>query len=64
MSLPERVEICDVLCARPRRLTSGKEYVALAAALDRAGVAVIQFLRPKPVAIKTKPLEFSVSSVN
>jgi isopropylmalate/homocitrate/citramalate synthase len=48
MSLPERVEICDVTLREASQGYFGeKEYVALAAALDEAGVAVIQFLAPK-----------------
>ena len=48
MSLPERVEICDVTLREASQAYFGeREYVALAAALDRAGVAVIQFLAPK-----------------
>ena len=48
MSLPERVEICDVTLREASQAYFGeKEYVALAAALDDAGVAVIQFLAPK-----------------
>ncbi|HEY2922437.1 MAG TPA: hypothetical protein VGK77_25940 [Candidatus Binatia bacterium] len=48
MSLPERVEICDVTLREASQAYFGeKQYVALAAALDDAGVAVIQFLAPK-----------------
>ena len=48
MSLPERVEICDVTLREASQAYFGqKEYLALAAALDDAGVAVIQFLAPK-----------------
>jgi homocitrate synthase NifV len=48
MSLPERVEICDVTLREASQAYFGeREYVALAAALDRAGIAVIQFLAPK-----------------
>jgi isopropylmalate/homocitrate/citramalate synthase len=48
MSLPERVQICDVTLREASQAYFGeKEYVALAAALDDAGVAVIQFLAPK-----------------
>ena len=48
MTLPERVEICDVTLREASQAYFGaKEYVALAAALDEAGVAVIQFLAPK-----------------
>jgi isopropylmalate/homocitrate/citramalate synthase len=48
MSLPERVEICDVTLREASQAYFGeKEYIALAAALDEAGVAVIQFLAPK-----------------
>jgi isopropylmalate/homocitrate/citramalate synthase len=48
MSLPERVDICDVTLREASQAYFGeKEYVALAAALDDAGVAVIQFLAPK-----------------
>jgi isopropylmalate/homocitrate/citramalate synthase len=48
MSLPERVEICDVTLREASQAYFGeKEYIALAAALDDAGVAVIQFLAPK-----------------
>jgi homocitrate synthase NifV len=48
MNLPERVEICDVTLREASQAYFGeKEYIALAAALDDAGVAVIQFLAPK-----------------
>jgi len=48
MSLPERVDICDVTLREASQGYFGeKEYIALAAALDEAGVAVIQFLAPK-----------------
>ncbi len=48
MSLPERVEICDVTLREASQGYFGeKEYATLAAALDEAGVAVIQFLAPK-----------------
>jgi isopropylmalate/homocitrate/citramalate synthase len=48
MNLPERVEICDVTLREASQGYFGeKEYIALAAALDDAGVAVIQFLAPK-----------------
>jgi isopropylmalate/homocitrate/citramalate synthase len=48
MSLPARVEICDVTLREASQGYFGeKEYIALAAALDEAGVAVIQFLAPK-----------------
>jgi len=48
MSLPPRVEICDVTLREASQGYFGeKEYIALAAALDEAGVAVIQFLAPK-----------------
>ena len=48
MSLPERVEICDVTLREASQGYFGEnEYVALVAALDDAGVAVIQFLAPK-----------------
>jgi homocitrate synthase NifV len=48
MSLPEHVEICDVTLREASQAYFGeKEYIALAAALDDAGVAVIQFLAPK-----------------
>ena len=48
MGLPPRVEICDVtLREASQGYFSKKEYIALAAALDEAGVAVIQFLAPK-----------------
>jgi isopropylmalate/homocitrate/citramalate synthase len=48
MSLPERVEICDVTLREASQGYFGKkEYIDLAAALDDAGVAVIQFLAPK-----------------
>jgi isopropylmalate/homocitrate/citramalate synthase len=48
MNLPERVEICDVTLREASQGYFGeKEYIALAAALDEAGVAVIQFLAPK-----------------
>jgi isopropylmalate/homocitrate/citramalate synthase len=48
MSLPERVEVCDVTLREASQGYFGeKEYIALAAALNEAGVAVIQFLAPK-----------------
>ena len=48
MSLPPRVEICDVTLREASQGYFGeKEYISLAAALDEAGVAVIQFLAPK-----------------
>src|SRR5918999_3461047 len=48
MNLPERVEICDVTLREASQGYFGeKEYIALAGALDEAGVAVIQFLAPK-----------------
>ena len=48
MGLPPRVEICDVTLREASQGYFGeKEYIALAAALDEAGVAVIQFLAPK-----------------
>jgi isopropylmalate/homocitrate/citramalate synthase len=48
MTLPERVEVCDVTLREASQAYFGeKEYTALAAALDDAGVAVIQFLAPK-----------------
>jgi isopropylmalate/homocitrate/citramalate synthase len=48
MNLPARVEVCDVtLREASQAYFTEKEYVALAAALDEAGVAVIQFLSPK-----------------
>jgi isopropylmalate/homocitrate/citramalate synthase len=48
MNLPGRVEICDVTLREASQGYFGaREYVALAAALDDAGVAVIQFLAPK-----------------
>jgi isopropylmalate/homocitrate/citramalate synthase len=48
MNLPERVEICDVtLREASQAYFTEDQYVALAAALDEAGVAVIQFLTPK-----------------
>ena len=48
MNLPERVEICDVtLREASQAYFTEAQYVALAAALDEAGVAVIQFLTPK-----------------
>ena len=48
MNLPERVEICDVTLREASQAYFGeREYFALAAALDGAGVAVIQFLAPK-----------------
>src|SRR5262245_28068225 len=48
MSLPERVEICDVTLREASQGYFGeKEYVERAAALDEAWVAVIQFLAPK-----------------
>jgi isopropylmalate/homocitrate/citramalate synthase len=48
MNLPERVEICDVTLREASQGYFGeREYSALAAALDEAGVAVIQFLAPK-----------------
>jgi homocitrate synthase NifV len=48
MNLPERVEICDVTLREASQAYFGeKEYIALAAALDDAGIAVIQFLAPK-----------------
>ena len=48
MSLPPRVEICDVTLREASQGYFGeKEYLTLAAALDEAGVAVIQFLAPK-----------------
>src|SRR5918992_866505 len=48
MSLPERVEICDVTLREASQGYFGeREYIALATALDEAGVAVIQFLAPK-----------------
>jgi len=47
MTLPERVKICDVTLREASQAYFGEtEYVALAAALDEAGVAVIQFLAP------------------
>jgi isopropylmalate/homocitrate/citramalate synthase len=49
MNLPERVEICDVTLREASQGYFGeREYIALATALDEAGVAVIQFLAPKP----------------
>ncbi|MGH7927220.1 MAG: hypothetical protein ACREQV_05455 [Candidatus Binatia bacterium] len=48
MNLPRRVDICDVTLREASQGYFGeKEYIALAAALDEAGVAVIQFLAPK-----------------
>jgi isopropylmalate/homocitrate/citramalate synthase len=48
MSLPERVEICDVtLREASQGYFTEEDYITLAAALDEAGVAVIQFLAPK-----------------
>jgi isopropylmalate/homocitrate/citramalate synthase len=48
MNLPQRVEICDVTLREASQGYFGeKEYTTLAAALDEAGVAVIQFLAPK-----------------
>jgi isopropylmalate/homocitrate/citramalate synthase len=48
MNVPERVEICDVTLREASQGYFGeKEYIALATALDDAGVAVIQFLAPK-----------------
>jgi isopropylmalate/homocitrate/citramalate synthase len=48
MNLPVRVEICDVTLREASQAYFGpKEYLQLAAALDEAGVAVIQFLAPK-----------------
>ena len=48
MNLPARVEICDVTLREASQAYFGeKEYLELAAALDDAGVAVIQFLAPK-----------------
>jgi isopropylmalate/homocitrate/citramalate synthase len=48
MNLPARVEICDVTLREASQAYFGdKEYLELAAALDQAGVAVIQFLAPK-----------------
>jgi isopropylmalate/homocitrate/citramalate synthase len=48
MSLPDRVEICDVtLREASQGYFAEEDYIALAAALDEAGVAVIQFLAPK-----------------
>jgi isopropylmalate/homocitrate/citramalate synthase len=48
MNLPTRVEICDVTLREASQAYFGeKEYLELAAALDQAGVAVIQFLAPK-----------------
>jgi isopropylmalate/homocitrate/citramalate synthase len=48
MSLPKRVEICDVTLREASQGYFGeREYIALARALDEAGVAVIQFLAPK-----------------
>ena len=62
MSLPERVEICDVTLREASQGYFGKkEYIDLAAALDDAGVAVIQFLAPK-TGKKTKLFAPSVSS--
>src|SRR5262245_50663268 len=48
MNLPARVEICDVTLREASQAYFGEEeYLELAAALDAAGVAVIQFLAPK-----------------
>ena len=48
MNLPARVEICDVTLREASQAYFGeKEYLALAMALDEAGVEVIQFLAPK-----------------
>ena len=48
MNLPARVEICDVTLREASQAYFGEqEYLELAAALDRAGIAVIQFLAPK-----------------
>jgi isopropylmalate/homocitrate/citramalate synthase len=48
MNLPARVEICDVTLREASQAYFGeREYLELAAALDSAGVAVIQFLAPK-----------------
>ncbi|MBM2804937.1 MAG: Pyruvate carboxyltransferase protein [Deltaproteobacteria bacterium] len=48
MTLPARVEICDVTLREASQAYFGeREYLALARALDEAGVAVIQFLAPK-----------------
>lgn len=50
MTLPARVEICDVTLREASQAYFGvREYIALASALDEAGVAVIQFLAPKSV---------------
>ena len=48
MNLPARVEICDVTLREASQAYFGeREYLALAKALDEAGVAVIQLLAPK-----------------
>ncbi len=48
MNLPDRVEICDVTLREASQGYFGEsDYIALARALDEAGVAVIQFLAPK-----------------
>jgi isopropylmalate/homocitrate/citramalate synthase len=48
MSLPARVEICDVTLREASQGYLGeREYLTLAAALDEAGIGVIQFLAPK-----------------
>ena len=48
MNLPARVEICDVTLREASQAYFGeREYLALARALDEAGVTVIQFLAPK-----------------
>lgn len=51
LNLPQRVDICDVTLREASQAYFGaKEYLTLAAALDEAGAAVIQFLAPKNAA--------------
>ena len=51
LNLPRRVDICDVTLREASQAYFGaREYLTLAAALNEAGVAVIQFLAPKNAA--------------